>query len=406
MKNSIDDNNTHPGSNAERPGTIPERPAQLDPIRLLEDLVRINSVNSFYPNGPGEEELAKYIEAYWGRLGIKCERQNVLPGRDNIIAYLPGRDSSKRLLLEAHMDTVSTDGMSIAPWEPTQRDGKLYGRGSCDTKAGLACMMAAIAQLHSTGTSPAVDVIMAAVVDEEHSCTGVNKLCEDLKADAAVVAEPTEMKTVIASKGVLRWQIHAIGRSAHSSKVHLGINAIEHMAELILILRSFHNNISTHHHPLLGAATANIGLISGGVQVNFVPDRCSIQIDRRVLPSERVADVLGQYQALLGEAMGRIPSSQFIMDPPLLVDPSFETPSESRIAQASAQTLKRLGYCDTMHGVPFGSDASKIRLLGIDTIIFGPGSIDQAHSAVEYVDIEQVRHACEYYQLLMKEFLP
>jgi acetylornithine deacetylase len=94
------------------------------------------------------------------------------------------------------------------------------------------------------------------------------------------------------------------------------------------------------------------------------------------------------------------------MDPPLLVDPSFETPSESRIAQASAQTLKRLGYCDTMHGVPFGSDASKIRLLGIDTIIFGPGSIDQAHSAVEYVDIEQVRHACEYYQLLMKEFLP
>jgi acetylornithine deacetylase len=399
MGKSIDNKDTCPGS-------ITERNSHLDPICLLEDLVRINSVNAFYPNGPGEGELAKYIEAYWGVLGIECRRQSVLPGRDNIIAFLPGRDSSKRLLLEAHMDTVSTEGMSIAPWVPEQRDGKLYGRGSCDTKAGLACMMAAMAQLRSTGTTPVVDVIMAAVVDEEYSCLGVNKLCEELQADAAIVAEPTEMQTVIASKGVLRWQIHAIGRSAHSSKVYLGINAIEHMAELILLLRSFHDNIASRTHTLLGTATANIGLISGGVQVNFVPDRCSIQIDRRLLPGERVADVLGEYQALLGEAMGRIPGSQFTMDPPLLVDPSFETPSESRIAQASAQTLKRLGYSDNMFGVPFGSDASKIRLLGIDTIIFGPGSIDQAHSAVEYVDIEQVRHACEYYQLLMKEFLP
>lgn len=399
MKKSID-------NHATRPGSIAESHTHLDPIRLLEDLVRINSVNSFYPDGPGEEELAKYIEAYWGQLGIECRRQNVLPGRDNIIAYLPGQDSSKRLLLEAHMDTVSTDGMSIAAWEPTQRDGKLYGRGSCDTKAGLACMMAAMAQLHSNRTPPMVDVIMAAVVDEEHSCLGVKKLCEDLKADAAIVAEPTEMKTVIASKGVLRWQIHAIGRSAHSSKAHLGINAIEHMAELILILRRFHNTLTSRTHPLLGAATANIGLISGGVQVNFVPDRCSIQIDRRLLPGELVADVLSEYQALLGEAMARIPGSEFLMDPPLLIDPSFQTPGESRIAQTSAQTLKRLGYCDAMLGVPFGSDASKIRLLGIDTIIFGPGSIDQAHSAVEYVETEQVRHACEYYQLLMKEFLP
>ena len=337
MKKSID-------NHATRHGSIAESHTHLDPIRLLEDLVRINSVNSFYPDGPGEEELAKYIEAYWGQLGIECRRQNVLPGRDNIIAYLPGRDSSKRLLLEAHMDTVSTDGMSIAAWEPTQRDGKLYGRGSCDTKAGLACMMAAMAQLHSNRTPPMVDVIMAAVVDEEHSCLGVKKLCEDLKADAAIVAEPTEMKTVIASKGVLRWQIHAIGRSAHSSKAHLGINAIEHMAELILILRRFHNTLTSRTHPLLGAATANIGLISGGVQVNFVPDRCSIQIDRRLLPGELVADVLSEYQALLGEAMARIPGSEFLMDPPLLIDPSFQTPGESRIAQTSAQTLKRLGF--------------------------------------------------------------
>jgi acetylornithine deacetylase len=337
---------------------------------------------------------------------METSRQNVLPGRDNVLALLPGKNRTKKLLLEAHMDTVSVDSMSIPPWEPTIQDGKLYGRGSCDTKAGLACMLAALASLRANHQQPHCDVLLAAVVDEEHSCLGVIELCKDLVADAAIVAEPTEMKTIIASKGVLRWEIHANGKSAHSSKTHLGINAIEHMAELLLRLQKKHRSLNEISHPLLGPPTANVGIIRGGVQVNFVPDRCTIQIDRRLIPGEQVSEVLAGYQQMLDEAQRDIPYAAFSMDLPLLIDPSLETSAQAPIARISSSILRRIGYDNRLGGVPFGSDASKIRQKGIDTIIFGPGSIDQAHSAVEYVDIQQVQDACEYYKLLIQEFIP
>ena len=122
-------------------------PVAINPVAILEDLVRINSVNAFYRGGPGEARLAGYIQAFWESMGIECWRQEVLPATDriasrsNVIARLPGMSSDRRLLLEAHMDTVSVEGMTISPFAPEIREGRLYGRGACDTKAGLACMM-------------------------------------------------------------------------------------------------------------------------------------------------------------------------------------------------------------------------------------------------------------------------
>ncbi|MFM8264079.1 MAG: M20 family metallopeptidase, partial [Pirellula sp.] len=184
----------------------------IDPIQILEQLVRINSVNAFYPDGPGEGKIADYVQSFWNAHGIASRRQSVLLGRDNIIAQVPGLDSNRRLLLEAHMDTVSVAGMTIQPFEPTISDGKLFGRGSCDTKAGLACMMAALANFKNSGKTPKSTIMVASVIDEEYSALGVKKLCESLEATAAIVAEPTELKTVIASKGVLRWRIVAKGK--------------------------------------------------------------------------------------------------------------------------------------------------------------------------------------------------
>ncbi|MFM9063991.1 MAG: M20 family metallopeptidase, partial [Pirellula sp.] len=231
----------------------------IDPIQILEQLVRINSVNAFYPDGPGEGKIADYVQSFWNAHGIASRRQSVLPGRDNIIAQVPGFDSNRRLLLEAHMDTVSVAGMTIPPFEPTISGGKLYGRGSCDTKAGLACMMAALANFKNSGKTPKSTIMVASVIDEEYSALGVKKLCESLEATAAIVAEPTELKTVIASKGVLRWRIVAKGKQAHSSKVHLGINAIEHMGHLLVALQDYHRTLSQIQHPLLGCATGNVG---------------------------------------------------------------------------------------------------------------------------------------------------
>ncbi len=375
----------------------------MELTQTLADLVRINSVNSFYSGGPGEAEIANYIERFFQQQGIRTWRQPVLPGRDNVIACLPGR-SSRRIILEAHMDTVSIQGMTIPPFEPTIRDGRMYGRGSCDTKAGLAGMMHAIVDLAASGIQQECEVWLAAVVDEEFSFRGVAKLCEDINADAAIVAEPTGLRAVIASKGVLRWRMISRGVSAHSSKTHLGINAISHMARVVLALEENHKRLAHRSHPLLGPASCNVGKIEGGVQVNFVPDLCTIEIDRRLLPDESVDGVLAEYQAMLDELRRNHDTFDVVMEEPMLVDIGLDTPPDASVCVVAGQVLSEMKLDPSLVGVPFGSDASKLARSGVPSIIFGPGDIDQAHAAVEYVDLAQVHQAKEFYKNFLLAF--
>jgi acetylornithine deacetylase len=381
-----------------------------DLFATLADLIHINSVNAFYEGGPGEADLARYVEKFFEVRGIETWRQHVLDAnesteaRQNIIARLPGIDSSRTVLLEAHMDTVSVQGMSIPPFEPTVHGGRMYGRGSCDTKAGLAAMMHAVAAIHASGEKPPCDVVLAAVVDEEFSFLGVKKLCEDFFADAAIVAEPTELRVAIASKGVLRWRIVTTGKSAHSSKAHLGVNAIYPMARIALAIEQDHAALSHIGDPLLGPASCNVGIISGGVQVNFVPDSCTIEIDRRLLPHETVSDVWHHYEQMLEGVRKTVPDMNVRMEQPMLVDEAWGVDPSSAIVQVAGSVLSNLGLNAEPIGVPFGSDASKLGRKGIPTIIFGPGSIDQAHSAIEYIELQQVVQAFEFYRSCLLAF--
>ncbi len=366
-------------------------------IDTLADLVRVNSVNPAYGDGGSEANLAPLVRQFFAQRGIETFDQEVFPGRHNVIARLPGK-SSRKLVLEAHMDTVSIKGMSIPPFEPAIRDGRLYGRGSVDDKAGLAAMMHAMASLKEQDITPECEVWLAAVVDEEFSFRGVVKLCEGLQAEAAIVAEPTELRAVIASKGVLRWRIITRGKAAHSSKPHLGNNAINHMSRLVLALEQENQRLAARTHPLLGPATINVGVITGGVQVNLVPDQCAIEIDRRLLPGESANDVLQHYQQLLDTLKAQHPSFDAIMeDPPLLVDEALDTPADAGVVRVAQQVLAGLSLNPEPMGVPFGSDASKLARAGVPTIVFGPGSIDQAHAADEYVEIAAVQTAERFY---------
>lgn len=365
-------------------------------LETLQHLVRINSVNSAYEGGPGEAEVANWIEAFFAQHGIATERQStVFPGRDNVLARLPGRDRSRTIVLEAHMDTVSITGMSIPPFDPVIREGKLYGRGSCDTKAGLAAMMHTLIELKQAGITPHCDVLLAAVIDEEYSYRGVVRLCEGLQADAAIVAEPTELRAVIASKGVLRWAIEVQGKAAHSAKPHLGINAIQHMRRVLEALEQDDARLAQRSHPLVGQPTCNVGVIRGGVQVNFVPDLCTIELDRRLLPGESAESALAEYQALLDSLPG---ISARNIEPLLLVDEALDTPPDTHVARTAAQTLATMGLNAELCGVPYGSDASKLSRAGIPSIVFGPGSIDQAHAADEYIETDQVITALDFYR--------
>lgn len=374
-------------------------------LNTLADLVRINSINPAYDQGRPEQELAQYVERFFAGRGIETWRQDVLPGRPNVVAKLPGQDSKRRVILEAHMDTASINGMTIPPFEPEIRDGLMYGRGSCDTKGGLAGMMHAVAAIHASGVTPACEVWLVAAMDEEFSFGGVTKLCELLDfATAAIVAEPTEMRAVIASKGVLRFKIRTRGKAAHSSKPHLGINAISAMLPILVELDKGAEQLSSRVHPLLGAGSHNVGVIRGGVQVNFVPDECEIEIDRRLLPGETGQASLAWYQALLDRVRAQHPGLDAVIDPPMLLDEALETAATDGVAQTAQSVLQQMGWPDELVGVPYGSDASKLARRGVPSIIFGPGSIDRAHAAVEYVECDQVIAAEEFYRRFLLSF--
>jgi acetylornithine deacetylase/succinyl-diaminopimelate desuccinylase family protein len=371
-------------------------------IQTLADLVSINSVNPAYAGGPGEAGVADYVEAFFRARGVETERQEVFPGRDNVIARAPGRDPGKWIVLEAHMDTVSVEGMTIPPFDPVIREGLLHGRGACDTKAGLAAMMHAAAEIAGLPADerPLCGVLLAAVVDEEHAYRGVVRLCDGLRAEAAVVAEPTELRAVICSKGVLRWKIRVLGRAAHSSKPHLGENAILGMARVIAALEEFERELGGRSHPLAGVATCNVGVIRGGVQVNFVPDQCEIELDRRLLPGETAAAALAEY----GKLLARLDGIRVEMDEPMLVDEALDTPADSPVARAAAVALEQMGLDGALLGVPYGSDASKLSRAGVPSIVFGAGSIDRAHAAVEYVEVGQVKSALDFYRNFVLNF--
>src|SRR5205085_1020835 len=221
--------------------------------------------------------------------------------RDNLVARGERPGARRTVLLEAHQDTVPADNMTIDPFGARVEGGRLYGRGACDVKGGMAAMLAAFARLVREKPAGAADVILACTVDEEHTFTGVTRLVESgLRADAAVVAEPTCLKIVHAHKGVIRWHLETTGRSCHSSSPEQGVNAIYRMGRVLTGIERYADRLrASRSDLLLGPPTISVGRVEGGTSVNTVPDRCRIEIDRRVIPGEDAAAAPADLEAFL-----------------------------------------------------------------------------------------------------------
>jgi acetylornithine deacetylase len=368
--------------------------------QLLRDLVQLPSVNPMGRKVQGsefyEERVTNYLEDVFRGYVIPFTRQPVAPQRDNILARYDSPGATRTLLLEVHQDTVPTDGMTIDPFGAKIENGRLYGRGACDIKGGMAAMLATLLRLHQEKPRGAMNVILACTVDEEYTFLGVQDLVKrGVKADFAVTAEPTQLNIVNAHKGVARLHLTVAGKACHSSTPEKGVSAIYRMARVLNGVERFAAELrASRSDPLLGPPTMSVGRIEGGTSVNTVPDWCRIEIDRRVIPGEDPATTGEELRHWLAKDLG---SDMFYFDCPA---PWMSMPALS--PAGSDEIVRRLGAAiDAVQGshrvgpVPYGTDASVIARSGIPAVVFGPGDISQAHTRDEWVSLEEVAKAGE-----------
>jgi acetylornithine deacetylase len=377
--------------------------------RLLRDLVAIPSVNPMGRplQGPEvfEHRLTAYLEDFFRSLGVRCQRQGVAPLRDNIVAFGDGPASGPTLVFEAHQDTVPTDNMTIDPFGAKVESGRLYGRGACDIKGGMAAMLAAFARLVRERPAGAARVAMACTVDEEFGFTGVQRLAGAglLRGQGgpawAVVAEPTRLRIVDAHKGAVRWDLTTTGRSCHSSRPELGVNAVYRMARLLPHVEEYAERVrASRSDPRLGPPTLSVGRIEGGTSVNTVPDRCRIEIDRRLLPGEDAEAARGE---MLDFLRGRLAGAvDFEWSAAWLSAPALSPDGSAELVARLGSAIDRVAGRHEVEAVPYGTDAAPLAQAGIPSVVFGPGDIARAHTCDEWVPLDEVEQASEIlYQL-------
>jgi len=375
-------------------------------LSIARELVRIGSVNPMGRGigGPaiGEERITAWLEAFLVRLGARCRRQAVEPGRDNLVAELSWPGAGRPIVLEAHQDTVPVDGMTVPPFDAEVRAGRLYGRGACDVKGGMAAILAALERLAAERPKGAASVVAAFTVDEESGFTGVRRLARDLPAGAAfaVVAEPTRLEVVVAHKGLARWRVRTHGRSCHSARPAEGVNAVYRMAPVLSALEEYAAVLSAgSSHPLLGGPTLSVGVIRGGTSVNTVPGSCEIEIDRRLLPGEDPAAAVDHCRQFLFD---RFPASGLEIEPAWISDRALDTPPDSEAARVCLAAVRKVRGGAEPVGVPYGTDASKLADAGLPSVVLGPGDIAQAHTADEWIEVAELERAVEVYVELVK----
>lgn len=369
----------------------------MDVLPLLERLVSIDSVNPSL-GGPGERAVAEFV-ADWARAaGLEVELDEAAPGRPNVIATARGTGGGRRLLLNAHTDTVGHGGMAD-PLVPRVQAGRLYGRGSYDMKGGLAACLVAAAEAGRRALRG--DVVVTAVVDEELSSIGTQSVLKRVRPDAAIVAEPTQMKVCVAHKGFVAFELETRGRSAHGSRPDLGVDAIAKMGHVLVGLDALDRSLRERPtHPLLGGGSVHAGVIAGGSEFSTYPDRCVLQAERRTVPGESLYQVETELQELLDRLRRADPQ----------LEGSFRTVAARRPfeVERTEEIVRLVGaYAGAAPGEVVGesywTDAALIAELLVPTVVFGPGG-EGAHADVEWVSIEDAERCAAVFLSVAAEF--
>ncbi len=383
-------------------GPVPAIFALLDRERLVSDLsemIRIPSINPFDDDvmpGHREQEMAAFYLDRMSDLGLQVGTREVAPGRPNVWGVLKGKGGGPSLMLSGHLDTVGTDNYPDA-LQARVADGRVYGRGACDMKAGLAAYLEVVRMLRETDTQLNGDLLITGLVDEEHMMIGSRDLGEHGPwANYGIIGEPSDMIICPAHKGQLGFRIHTLGKAVHSSQPEMGINAIAAMAKVIEAFNGYNKELKTRNtHPICGHASSCPSVIQGGTILSTVPDFCELEVDRRTLPGETMENVLEEYRLLLDPLSETVAGFSYEIKGPTLNISPLDIPIDNPVVQSVIKSYAAIiGGDGTISSFFGGTDAPN---LGFPTVVFGPGATAQAHSTNEFVEINDMADATKIY---------
>jgi acetylornithine deacetylase len=364
-------------------------------VELTRQLVAIESINpELGTGGSGEAELARFVAEWCDRAGLETSLSEAAPGRPNVVAVARGTGDGRSLMLNAHMDTVGVAGMT-EPFSARLEGDRLYGRGSHDMKGSLAACMLATAAAKERGLSG--EVILTAVSDEEVASVGTEAIAASLRADGAIVTEPTDMQVAVAHRGFVHLEIETIGRAAHGSRPQLGIDAIAKMGRVLTGIEELDRRLRaepTHAH--LGSGSVHASLIEGGQEYSSYPARCIVQAERRTIPGETVELAVGELRSVLDEAAAADPDFRGAVRALASREP-FEVEEDASVVAAVRRCAASvLGSEPDVVGVAFWADSALLNAAGIPTVLFGPRG-DGLHTEVEWVDVPSLEQCLEVY---------
>jgi acetylornithine deacetylase len=381
------------------------RVARSDAVALTRELVRIDSRNpSLVARGPGEANVAQALASVLDAWGFRVEVVDAAPGRPNVIARI-GTPGGRTLMFNGHLDVVGIDGMTHDPWsaDANGHADRIYGRGSSDMKAGIAAMCAAAARAGESALDG--EIIVAAVADEEYESIGTRSLIErGVRADAAIVTEPTRLAIMPAHLGFVWASVTTYGRAAHGSRWDIGVDAIRHAGILLAELdRMDDEELPTRTHALLGRPSVHASLISGGTGMSTYPDSCTVRIERRTIPGESPESVRRELESACSRARARQPKFRANVDVTFAQEPS-DVSVDAPIVRALRGALDASGETARIEGMTAWTDAALLNAAGIPAICFGPGDISLAHAAEEWVSVSEIERATNVLARLVTEW--
>ncbi|MFN0088788.1 MAG: M20/M25/M40 family metallo-hydrolase [Acidimicrobiales bacterium] len=367
----------------------------------VSQLVRIPSVNPMQ-TGPkagvaGEKALAEFVADRLDALGaqVEFEEDPDNPGRPNVYAVFPG-ESDRWVGLDVHTDTVGVEHMTVDPFDGRVEDGRVWGRGSVDTKASMGVMLSVLEELAREGRRPRPNLLVVGTISEEGGgLIGATVFGEWLRRrglvlDELIVAEPTECAPIYGHKGGVGMDITVLGRAAHTSKPELGANAIEAAAAVILALKAEHERLAGQSpRTEVGVGTLTTALVSGGSARNIVPDRCTLTVGRRLVPYETPDEVFAALRDLVERSCPLPVEVTAISEG----SPAFYQSPDSTFIQTLAGWSGR-----PPETAPYGTNALRYDGAAAEIAVLGPGSIDQAHAAVEWVEISELEKLAGLYR--------